>query len=55
VVSVEPLADCYLEFIRDSVGYANGDEQELLDLTEVVREWAEEARFAFSSNSPLGM
>jgi hypothetical protein len=48
VISVEPLADCYLEFVRDPIGYTKGDEQEVLDLTEVVRGWVEEGRFAFS-------
>jgi hypothetical protein len=48
MISVEPLAGCYLEFVRDPVRYTEGDEQELLDLTEVVREWVEEGRFAFS-------
>jgi hypothetical protein len=47
-VSVEPLAGCYLDFDRDPVTYTEGDEDELLDMTEIVRQWVEQGRFAFT-------
>lgn len=54
-VSVEPLADCYLRFVRDPAGHTAGSVRDQLDLLGVVREWVQEGRFAFLFHNEFWM